>query len=183
MWFLTHTVHHNGHTLTTLYTTLLQASERHKYDAPVCTLVLRQLKAIEASLFPDLIDASSGENSPALSGTGEEIPAMRGSPSGSYNRSPSHGLANPSPRKTVGGMAGGGQSSTAAYNATHHMDALMQALNDVEGSSERFGQTRSTGKSVINGHPTLAEWWFWISRLFAVVGLLVLVVFLFLHDY
>lgn len=171
----------------TFFISVEQASERHKYDAPVCTLVLRQLKAIEASLFPDLVDASSssGEGSPSLSGTGEEIPAMRGSPGAGYNRSPGHGhgLANPSPRKTVAGVAGGAHSSTAAYNATHHMDALMHALNEVEGSSERFGQTRSTGKSVIHGHPTLAEWWFWISRLFAIVGLLVLVVFLFLHDY
>lgn len=161
-----------------------QAGERHKYDAPVCTLVLQQLKAIEAGLFPDLVDASSGETSPAtMSGTGEEIPGMHGSPGGAYRQrshSGHHVHGVPSPLKTVAGAA---QSSTAAYNATNHIDALMLALNDVEGNSERFGQTRSTGKSVISGHPTLAEWWFWMSRLFALVASLLLVVFLFLHDY
>lgn len=143
----------------------------------MCTLVLRQLKTIEAGLFPDLVDASSGETSPAtMSGTGEEIPGMHGSPGNTHSayrqRSHSghvHGAS--SPLKTV---AGGVQSSTAAYNATNHIDALMTALNDVEGNR---------GKSVISGHPTLAEWWFWMSRLFAILASLFLVVFLFLHDY
>lgn len=164
----------------------MQAGERHKYDAPVCTLVLRQLKAIEAGLFPDLVDASSGESSPAtMSGTGEEIPGMHGSPGGPYRQRTHsghvvHGHGASSPLKTVAGSA---QSSTAAYNATNHIDALMLALNEVEGNSERFGRTKGTGKSVISGHPTLAEWWFWMSRLFALLASLFLVVFLFLHDY
>jgi hypothetical protein len=108
-------------------------------------------------------------------------PCLHGSPGGSGGSGGGYG--HHSPRKTVAGAVGGGQSSTAAYNATNHIDALMLALNDVEGNSERFGRTKSTGKSVIYGHPTLAEWWFWISRLFALVASLVLVAFLFLHDY
>ncbi len=55
----------------------LQAGERHRYDAPVCSLVLRQLKSIESTLFPDLSDAARAAQGSVeatdISGTGDAV--------------------------------------------------------------------------------------------------------------
>lgn len=182
----------------------LQASERHQYDAPVCSLVLKQIRHIETALFPDLVlppssDSADGGGAAgdSLSGTGEEVylPSMArghggghvgglggGRAGGPYSPSQSAAL-----RKTVagaaagsGGIGGGGVgASIITYNNTDHMAQLMTALLDVEVAS---GKGHSS-VSVVYGHPTLGEWWFWLSRLFAALASVVLVIFLFLHDY
>jgi hypothetical protein len=158
-----------------------QAGERHQYDAPVCSLVLRQLRSIENTLFPDLADAAKAAKASVegsdISGTGDAVhhipgPPMHSSVSPSVSRYGGSAVYNSSPsRKTV--VASG--NIAVSYNNTDHMTALMAALLDVEGAT--------AGKSVVDGHPTLGEWWYWISRCFAVVASIGLVLFMFLHDY
>lgn len=145
-----------------------KAGERHKYDAPVCSIVLKQLKAIETNLFPELVHIASSTRANAqatdgnsdISGTGDDIHTSSG-PAVHSSSSPN--------RKTVAGSIAG------SYNSSDHITALMAALMEVDGARP--------GRSVFEGHPTLGEWWFWISRLLALVGSIVLVLFLFLHDY
>lgn len=167
--------------ISSLLYTALQAGERHQYDAPVCTLVLRQLRSIENTLFPDLADAAKTAQANVegsdISGTGDAVhhipgPPMHSSASPVTSRYGGSAVYNSSPsRKTV--VASG--NIAVSYNNTDHMAALMAALLDVEGAT--------AGKSVVDGHPTLGEWWYWISRCFAVVASVVLVLFMFLHDY
>ena len=128
-------------------------------------------------MFPELAhiamtaqsNAQTNSNDSSISGTGDNVHSSSGPAvhsSGRYAGSP----ASSSPtRKTVAGSIAG------SYNSTDHMASLMAALMEVDGARP--------GKSVVEGHPTLGEWWYWISRVLALVGSIVLVMFLFLHDY
>ena len=145
-----------------------QAGERHKYDAPVCSLVLRQLRAIETALFPELTNAASAEDVAGdISGPGDAV--HQASLSG-YNSTSSR-YGSPGRKATVAGSG----SIASSYNSADHMAALMAALQEVDGTK--------AGRSVVEGHPTLGEWWFWMSRLLALETFLVFAAFVFLHDY
>ena len=152
--------------------------------------MLKQLRDIEGALFPDLVGVagnsgstgSSGSGEVDISGTGDEI---HSAPAYGVPGSPSIYGGKGSAMRTVGG-ASGTTATTLSYNNTDHMQALMLALLDVDADNIHRGgnsDNRLKGKSVVTGHPTLGEWWFWVSRALALVACLWLVAFLFLHDY
>jgi hypothetical protein len=144
--------------------------------------VLKQLRQIENTLFPELAGLASAAAAGApdsdgreaeISGTGDPIhraggPALhsKGRGAGGYG-----GVASSPSRAAV--VSGG--SIAVSYNNTDHMAALMAALSGVDGAKP--------GCSVVEGHPTLGEWWYWVSRCLAVAASIALVLFLFLHDY
>jgi hypothetical protein len=151
------------------YAELVQAAERHKYDSPVSKAVLAQLRSVETSLFPHLVAAKSssdgdgGGEGEQLSGTGENI-ASGARFAGGNNQAP--------------------KLSSVSYHNTDHMVALMDSLVVLDPSSFTLATTSGGKKTVrISCHPTVDEWWYWISRLFALLGSILLVAFLFFHDY
>jgi hypothetical protein len=88
------------------------------------------------------------------------------------NHSPQRYSQPGSPARATVATSG---SIAHVYHSVDHMAALMAALSEVDGARP--------GRSVVEGHPTLGEWWFWVSRCLAILAALMLVVFLFLHDY
>mmetsp|Transcript_25189 Transcript_25189/g.41974 ORF Transcript_25189/g.41974 Transcript_25189/m.41974 type:complete len:483 (+) Transcript_25189:186-1634(+) len=146
---------------------LVSAGQRHRYDAPVSTIVLQQLQALEASLFPHLVNAASGNTN------------MQ-----SQSSSSSAGASD--------------SSSTITYHNTDHMARLQllleQGVVDGDGddngnsSSSNISKSSSTsssssGNSLLRNHPSMVEVWYWISRVFGIISTILLIAFLFLHDY
>jgi hypothetical protein len=57
------------HVVMSHYRAFPQAAERHHYDAPVLALVLKQLRHIETTLFPDLAHLAAAAKASAPGNT------------------------------------------------------------------------------------------------------------------
>jgi hypothetical protein len=136
---------------------MVQAGDRHRYEAPVCCTVLRHLRQVEKSLFPDLAPLVELGALGAGAGVVEADPVWEGV-----------------------FAAAGAQS----YNSADQMALLVRTLE--QGLEVDDGAKLGKGggdRSLLRNHPSVDEVWFWVSRVLAVVSSLLLVAFLFLHDY
>jgi len=130
---------------------MVMAGDRHRYEAPVCCTVLRHLRAVEKSLFPDLAPAIDGD-------AGVEDPVWEGV-----------------------FAAAGAQSYNSADQMALLVRTLQQGLEDDDGA--KLGKGAGGDRSLLRNHPSVGELWFWVSRVLAAISSLLLVAFLFLHDY
>lgn len=141
---------------------ITKAGERHRHPTPVCALILEKLRAIEETMFPN-DDVTSGQQASADGGGDESADKSKTKAAPPYNR------ADLIMKDLLVGL--------------QQLDYSKSSEIPTFKASETGICNDPLNTTIFTQHPTVAEWWFWISRVFAVVSLVLLLAFLFLHDY
>ena len=80
------------------------------------------------------------------------------------------------PEDTDADATSGAAAGTTSYNSTPQAQLIDEIVRTIDQSSS------SRDGALYSQHPTIAEWWYWISRLLALLSALFLLGFLLVHH-